>query len=152
MYTAVLEVCHIQNIIMLTSWLIVCPFVSITGVRPRSETCQVTENIAQYLNYFFGSVLKQNLLILSPNCIPSTSCNDIVCILPHGGHYQYSLLSCQNPPALRLLSVLSNGTVYFQHVTSSSEIFPLPPMPSITLNITFTEITPSTIGLGVSKN
>lgn len=109
----------------------------------------MTENVAQYLNYFFSGVLKQNFDMFSPDCIPSTSCNDIVCHLVQGGYYQYSLLSCQNPPALRLVSVLPNRTVYFQHVTTSSEIFPLPPMPTITLNVTFKEINPSTIGLGV---
>ena len=125
-------------------------FIFITGVHPQSETCQVTENIAQYLNYFFGSILKLNIDMFSPDCIPSTSCNDIVCHLAQGGYYQYSLLSCQNPPALRLVTVQPNGTVYFEHVTTSSEMFPMPPMPTITLNITFREVNPSTIGFGVS--
>ena len=111
----------------------------------------MTENIAQYLNYFFGSVLQLDINTLSPDCIPSTSCNDIVCHLPQGGYYQYSLLSCESPPALRLVSVLSNGTVYFEHITITSEMFPLPPMPTITLNITFSEISSSTVGFGVIK-
>ena len=121
----------------------------ITDVRPQSETCQVTENIAQYLNYFFGSVLQLDINTLSPDCIPSTSCNDIVCHLAQGGYYQYSLLSCETPPALRLVYVLSNGTVYFEHITTTSEKFPMPPMPTITLNITFREVSSSTIGFGV---
>lgn len=109
----------------------------------------MTENIAQYLNYFYGSVLKQNIATFSPDCIPSTSCNDIVCHLVQGGYYQFSLLGCENPPALRLVDVLPNRTVFFEHVTNHSEIFPMPPIPTITLNITLREVTSLTIGLAV---
>lgn len=118
------------------------------GVRPNSETCQVTENIAQYLNYFFTSVLKMNIES-TPDCFPSISCNDVECVLPGGGYYKYSLMVCQTPPALRLLNVLPNGTTFFQHITNHSEVFTLPPVPEITLNITFERINPTTVGLMV---
>ena len=124
-------------------------FVYFAGVRPQSETCQVTENIAQYLNYFFTNVLKMNLES-TPDCIPSTSCNDVECVLPGGGYYKYSLMVCQTPPALRLLNVLPNGTTFFQHITDHSDVFALPQVPEITLNITFKRIDPSTIGFGVT--
>lgn len=108
------------------------------------------ENLAQYLNYFFGTVIAQGFEN-TPDCIPSTSCNDIICTLPTGGYYRYGLLNCQTPPALHLLAVLPNGTIYYQHVTNHSEILSLPPRPEVTLNITFKKIDPSTIGLAVSK-
>lgn len=107
------------------------------------------ENIAQYLNYFFASVLKMNLES-TPDCIPSTSCNDIECVLPGGGYYKYSLMVCQTPPSLRLLYVLPDITTFFQHITDHSEVFTLPQAPETTLNITFNRIDPSTIGLGVT--
>ena len=127
------------------------PFITCAAVRPQSETCQVTENIAQYLNYFFGSVLKLNFNMFSPDCIPSTSCNDIICHLAQGGYYQYSLLVCETPTAVRLVNVLPNGTEFFERVTNHSEIFPMPPIPTITLNITFREISASRVGFGVSR-
>ena len=112
----------------------------------------MTENIAQYLNYFFVSVLQMNLES-TPDCIPSTSCNDVECVIPGGGYYKYSLMVCQTPPALRLLNVLPNGTTFFQHITDHSDVFTLPETTSnITLNITFKRINPSTIGLGVTPS
>ena len=113
------------------------------------------ENIAQYLNYFFASVIKMDLES-TPDCIPSTSCNDVECVLPGGGYYKYSLMVCQTPPALRLLKVLPDGTTSFQHITDHSDVLTLPQAPeitlNITLNITFKRIDPSTIGLGVTPS
>ena len=124
-----------------------------TGVGPKSELCQVTGNIAQYLNYFFtGALGGYRGLESTPDCIPSTSCNDINCIFPDRAYDKISILPCQSQPALRMINVLSNGTVSFEHETNSSEIFTYPPMPEITLNVTFKPIGSSRVGLEVNHS
>ena len=107
------------------------------------------DNIAQYLNYFFTGIRTDISVELTPDCIPSTTCNSVVCVLPGGGYYKYSVLSCQNPPALHLAYVLPNLTLYYEHVSLNSEVVPFTPSPTITLNITFNLINPSTVGIGV---
>ena len=118
----------------------------ISGTLPKSEACQVMQNIAQYFNYFFTS---QQALESTPDCIPSTSCNDVMCVFSNGAYDKIGILACQNPPALHLVNVLPNLTVYYDHVTNSSEVVAFTPMPQISLNITFKQISSSRVGLAV---
>ena len=111
-----------------------------------SDTCRVVSNITQYLNHFFSTIVS---LERTPECTFSTSCNDISCALPSGGYYNLSILACQTPPAVRLVT---SGELSFDRTISRSEVVPFSPAPGVDLNVTVQVIDYFTIGLAVSQN
>ena len=104
-------------------------------------------NVTQYLNYFFSTVTTSSLK-MAPECLLSMSCNDISCILSNGGYYNLSILPCQTPPTLQLVT---SGYLSYKHTTSQSEIVPFSPLSGINLNITFEKIDHFFMGLAVSQ-
>lgn len=135
-----------QNSLFGYYWL--CMYALLAARPLTSDTCRVMRNVTQYLNYFFSMITAG--LKTPPECLLSTSCNDIDCTLSNGGYYNLSILPCQSPPALKLVT---SGHFSFQHTTiaSRSETVPFLPLPGINLNITFTKIDHFFFGLAVSQ-
>ena len=85
-----------------------------TAPSQMSDTCQVMNNLAQFITVFLANIT--NRPDLAPECtVSSPPCHEIACSSTDGSHYNIDISPCISPPIFHLEIQRSGSPATFRH-------------------------------------